>query len=208
MVASLVFLIFNWHHLLLKGLIDSFHVYPIGTFALTDHWTVSVPAEYPFDWPLLPLGGVELNGRDDALSEFHVVGIGDIDKDIDRAGEALKDAASARIHTFIATSPVHMERKLRMSPDQVVEQAVWAVKRARAYTDDVEFSAEDAGRSELDFLCRIFEAVIAAGATTINVPDTVGYNLPTQFGETMRQLLERIPNSDPLRQEGPSEGKG
>ncbi|MCP4995641.1 MAG: 2-isopropylmalate synthase, partial [Gammaproteobacteria bacterium] len=119
-----------------------------------------------------------------------------LDKDIDRAGEALKDANSGRIHTFIATSPIHMEQKLRMAPDQVIEQAVAAVKRARRYTDDVEFSAEDAGRSEIDFLCRIFEAVIDAGATTINVPDTVGYNLPQYFGETMGKLLERIPNSD------------
>jgi 2-isopropylmalate synthase len=116
--------------------------------------------------------------------------------DIDRAGEAIKSANSGRIHTFIATSPVHMERKLRMSPDEVVEQAVWAVKHARQYTDNVEFSAEDAGRSKIDFLCRIFEAVIDAGATTINVPDTVGYNLPSQFGETIRTLIERIPNSD------------
>jgi len=119
-----------------------------------------------------------------------------LDKDIDRAGEALKEANSARIHTFIATSPIHMERKLRMSPDQVVEQAVHAVKRARQYTDNVEFSAEDAGRSDIDFLCRIFEAVIAAGASTLNVPDTVGYNLPQQFGETIQQLREKMPNSD------------
>ena len=119
-----------------------------------------------------------------------------LDKDIDRAGEALKGANSGRIHTFIATSPIHMEQKLRMSPDQVVEQAIHAVKRARQFTDNVEFSAEDAGRSELDFLCRIFEAVIDAGATTINVPDTVGYNMPNQFGETIRQLIERVPNSD------------
>jgi len=119
-----------------------------------------------------------------------------LDKDIDRAGEALKEANSARIHTFIATSPIHMERKLRMSPDQVVEQAVHAVRRARQYTDNVEFSAEDAGRSDIDFLCRIFEAVIEAGATTLNVPDTVGYNLPQQFGETIRQLREKMPNSD------------
>jgi 2-isopropylmalate synthase len=119
-----------------------------------------------------------------------------LEKDIDRAGEALKEANSARIHTFIATSPIHMQHKLRMSPDQVVEQAVWAVKRARQFTDNVEFSAEDAGRSEIDFLCRIFEAVIDAGATTINVPDTVGYNIPTQFGETLRALIERIPNAD------------
>lgn len=116
--------------------------------------------------------------------------------DIDRAGEALKPANSSRIHTFIATSPIHMEHKLRMSPDEVLEQAVRAVKRARQHTDNVEFSAEDAGRSEIDFLCRIFEAVIDAGATTINVPDTVGYNLPAQFGETLRTLIERVPNSD------------
>jgi 2-isopropylmalate synthase len=119
-----------------------------------------------------------------------------LNSDIDRAGEALKKANSARIHTFIATSPIHMEMKLRMSPDQVVEQAVAAVKRARQYTDNVEFSAEDAGRSELDFLCRIFEAVIDAGATTLNVPDTVGYAMPHQFGETINQLITRIPNSD------------
>ncbi len=119
-----------------------------------------------------------------------------LDKDIDRAGEALKEANSGRIHTFIATSPIHMERKLRMNPDQVVEQAVHAVKRARQYTDNVEFSAEDAGRSDIDFLCRIFEAVIEAGATTLNVPDTVGYNLPEQFGNTIRQLCEKMPNSD------------
>ena len=94
--------------------------------------------------------------------------------DIDAAAEALKPARSARIHTFIATSPIHMERKLQMTPDEVVEAAVKAVKRAKKYTDDVEFSPEDAGRSELDFLCRIIEAVISAGATTINIPDTVG----------------------------------
>src|SRR5512139_1656460 len=119
-----------------------------------------------------------------------------LDKDIDRAGEALKEAASARIHTFIATSPIHMERKLRMTPEQVVEQAVRAVKRARQFTDNVEFSAEDAGRSEIAFLCRIFEAVIAAGARTINIPDTVGSNVPHQFGELVRKVIEGTPNSD------------
>ncbi|HIO92191.1 MAG TPA: 2-isopropylmalate synthase [Leucothrix mucor] len=119
-----------------------------------------------------------------------------LDKDIDRAGEAIKPAESGRIHTFIATSPIHMKAKLRMEPDQVLEQAVHAVKRARQYTDDVEFSAEDAGRSELDFLCRIVEAAIDAGASTINIPDTVGYNIPHQFGETVRQIIERVPNSD------------
>jgi 2-isopropylmalate synthase len=119
-----------------------------------------------------------------------------IDQDIDRAGEALKDAESRRIHTFIATSKIHMERKLHMTPDEVVERAVQAVKRARKYTDDVEFSPEDAGRSDLDFLCRILEAVIEAGASTLNIPDTVGYNTPQQFGELIQQLREKIPNSD------------
>ncbi len=119
-----------------------------------------------------------------------------LDKDIDRAGEALKGANSGRIHTFIATSPIHMQMKLRMTPDQVVEQAVRAVKRARQHTDNVEFSPEDAGRSELDFLCRVIEAAINAGATTINIPDTVGYNVPHQFGELVKRLIERVPNSD------------
>jgi len=119
-----------------------------------------------------------------------------LDKDIDRAAEALKGAASARIHTFIATSPVHMEMKLRMSPEQVLEQAIRAVRRARQYTDNVEFSPEDAGRSDIDFLCRIIEATIDAGAGTINIPDTVGYTLPEHFGHLIAQLRERIPNSD------------
>ncbi len=119
-----------------------------------------------------------------------------LDKDIDRAGEALKEANRSRIHTFIATSPIHMQMKLQMQPEQVIEYAVRAVKRARQYTDDVEFSAEDAGRSEEDFLCRILEAVIDAGATTLNIPDTVGYSIPQQFGETIANLIRRIPNSD------------
>jgi 2-isopropylmalate synthase len=127
-----------------------------------------------------------------AISESTVCGLARaLDKDIDRVGEALKPAASARIHTFIATSPIHMKMKLRMEPEQVIEQAVRAVKRAR-----VEFSPEDAGRSEIDFLCRVLEAVIDAGATTVNIPDTVGYNLPHQFGELIRKLIERVPNSD------------
>ncbi|KUJ71429.1 2-isopropylmalate synthase [Thiomicrospira sp. WB1] len=119
-----------------------------------------------------------------------------LENDIVRAGEAIAPAEAGRIHTFIATSPIHMEKKLKMTPDQVVEKAVWAVKRARDFTDDVEFSPEDAGRSDLDFLCRVIEAAIDAGARTINIPDTVGYNIPEQFGERMHQLLTRIPNSD------------
>jgi 2-isopropylmalate synthase len=119
-----------------------------------------------------------------------------LDKDIDSAGEALKNAKRSRIHTFIATSPIHMQMKLHMTPEQVIEHAVKAVKRARQFTDDVEFSPEDAGRSEEDFLCRILEAVIDAGATTLNIPDTVGYSVPLQFGATIANLIKRIPNSD------------
>jgi len=119
-----------------------------------------------------------------------------LDGDIDRAGDALKGANSARIHTFIATSPIHMKAKLRMSADEVLDQAVRSVTRARKFTDNIEFSPEDAGRSEVDFLCRVIEAVIDAGAKTINIPDTVGYNLPYQFGQLIQTLIERIPNSD------------
>jgi 2-isopropylmalate synthase len=118
-----------------------------------------------------------------------------VEKDIDRAAEAIKPAARGRIHTFIATSPIHMQHKLRMTPEQVLERAVQMVKRARQYTDDVEFSPEDAVRSEMDFLCRVCEAAIAAGATTINIPDTVGYSLPQVWGERMKSLIERVSNS-------------
>ncbi|WP_020396715.1 2-isopropylmalate synthase [Thiolinea disciformis] len=119
-----------------------------------------------------------------------------LDADIERAAEALKGANSGRIHTFIATSPIHMQNKLRMTPDQVVEQAVYAVKKARHYTDDVEFSCEDAGRSEFEFLCRVIEAAINAGARTINIPDTVGYQIPHVFGTMVGNLIKEIPNSD------------
>ncbi|TMH48490.1 MAG: 2-isopropylmalate synthase [Betaproteobacteria bacterium] len=117
-------------------------------------------------------------------------------KDIRRAGDALKGAHSGRVHTFIASSPIHMQMKLRMTPDQVLEQAIKSVRLAREYTEDVEFSPEDAGRSEPDFLCRLVEAAINAGATTINIPDTVGYTMPWQFGALIKTLRERIPNSD------------
>uniref|UniRef100_A4XQZ1 2-isopropylmalate synthase n=1 Tax=Ectopseudomonas mendocina (strain ymp) TaxID=399739 RepID=A4XQZ1_ECTM1 len=119
-----------------------------------------------------------------------------VDADIERAAEALKGANSGRIHTFIATSPIHMQYKLRMQPDDVVAQAVYAVKKARNLCSDVEFSCEDAGRSEIDFLCRIIEAAIDAGARTINIPDTVGYAIPHQYADTIRQLLKRVPNAD------------
>jgi 2-isopropylmalate synthase len=118
------------------------------------------------------------------------------EQDVRRCGEAVRHARSPRIHTFLATSPIHMEKKLRMEPSQVIEHAVRAVRWAREYTDNVEFSPEDAGRSDIDFLCRILEKVIAAGATTINIPDTVGYTLPEHFGQVIRSLRERIPNSD------------
>lgn len=117
------------------------------------------------------------------------------ESDVRAAGEAIKPAKSGRIHIFIATSPIHMKMKLRMQPDQVVEAAVKAIKLALEYTDDIEFSAEDAVRSEMDFLVRIFDAVIQAGAKTMNVPDTVGYSIPVLWGERIKQLIERVPNA-------------
>ena len=118
------------------------------------------------------------------------------DRDIVRAAEALAGAAQSRIHTFIATSALHMEKKLRMTPDQVFEQAKLAVRFARNLSGDVEFSPEDGYRSDPDFLCRVIEAVIAEGAGTINIPDTVGYAVPELYGEFIRVLRERVPNSD------------
>ncbi|MGH1540796.1 MAG: 2-isopropylmalate synthase [Arenicella sp.] len=119
-----------------------------------------------------------------------------MESDLQAAADAIKPANSGRIHTFIATSPIHMQHKLRMQPEEVIERAVYAVKYARNCTDDVEFSAEDAGRSDIDFLCRIIEQAINAGASTINIPDTVGYTVPEQFGQLIQQLIERVPNSD------------
>ena len=118
------------------------------------------------------------------------------DRDISRAAEALKPAARARIHTFIATSDLHMEKKLRMTRDQVFEQSKLAVRFARNLCDDIEFSPEDGYRSDPDFLCRVLEAVIAEGATTLNIPDTVGYAIPELYGDFIRTLRERVPNSD------------
>ena len=118
------------------------------------------------------------------------------DRDISRAAEALKGGESTRIHLFIATSALHMEKKLRMTPDQVFEQARLSTRFARNLTSDVEFSPEDGYRSDVDFLCRVLEATIAEGATTINIPDTVGYAVPELYGEFLKTLRTRIPNSD------------
>ena len=119
-----------------------------------------------------------------------------VDKDIDVAAEALRVAEAFRIHVFLATSTLHIESKLKRSFDEVLEMAVRSVKRARNYTDDVEFSCEDAGRTPIDNLCRVVEAAINAGATTINIPDTVGYTTPNQFGGIITTLYDRVPNID------------
>ncbi|PMP71024.1 MAG: 2-isopropylmalate synthase [Thermodesulfovibrio aggregans] len=118
------------------------------------------------------------------------------DEDIERAAEALKPAEQKRIHTFIATSDIHLKYKLRMDRNQVIEAAVKAVKKARQYTDDVEFSAEDATRSDWDYLCKVTEEVIKAGATTVNIPDTVGYTIPQEYGELIEYIMNKVPNID------------
>ncbi len=118
------------------------------------------------------------------------------DADIDRAWEALKYAESPRIHVFLATSAIHREFKLKMTQEEIIQRAVAGVRRAVAYCDDVEFSPEDAARTERDFLAQVVEAAIAAGATTINIPDTVGYAVPQQLGETIKFLFNKVPNID------------
>ena len=120
-------------------------------------------------------------------------------KDIDRAAEALKPAERMRIHTFLSTSPLHMKYKLQMEPEAVHDAVVDSVTHARTYTDDVEWSPEDGTRTEHDFLCRCVESAIKAGATTINIPDTVGYALPEEFGALIRMLFDRVPNIDKAR---------
>src|SRR4051794_26292630 len=120
-------------------------------------------------------------------------------KDIDRAGEAIKPAKRGRIHTFISTSPVHMKWKLQMEPQKVYEMVISSVTRARNWTDDVEWSCEDGTRTEHDFLCRCVEAAISAGATTINVPDTVGYTVPEEYFALIKMVRDRVPNSDKAR---------
>jgi 2-isopropylmalate synthase len=117
-------------------------------------------------------------------------------KDIDRCGEAIKPARRSRIHTFISTSPVHMKHKLQKEPHEVYEMVVAQVTRARNHTDNVEWSSEDGTRTELDFLCRCVEAAIKAGATTINIPDTVGYTVPDEYYALFNAVRERVPNSD------------
>ncbi len=119
-----------------------------------------------------------------------------MEKDIDVAAESLKVAEAFRIHTFIATSPMHIATKLRSTLDEVIERAIYMVKRARNYTDDVEFSCEDAGRTPIADLARVVEAAINAGATTINIPDTVGYTMPFEFAGIISGLYERVPNID------------
>ncbi len=118
------------------------------------------------------------------------------DADIDRAWEAIQHAESARIHVFLATSAIHREFKLRMTTEEIIQRAVAGVERAVGYCDDVEFSPEDAARTEHDFLCQVVEATIAAGATTVNIPDTVGYATPRQMGETIAMLRDRVSNID------------
>lgn len=117
-----------------------------------------------------------------------------LNSDIDASWEAVKIAKRPRIHTFLATSPIHMEYKLRLKPDQVLEQAVAAVKYARNLCDDIQFSLEDASRSEPEFMYRVIEAVIRAGASTVNIPDTVGYAIPSQFGEMIKGIFNSVPN--------------
>jgi 2-isopropylmalate synthase len=118
------------------------------------------------------------------------------DADIDRAGEALRAAERARIHVFLATSPIHRQYKLKMSKEEVIANAVAGVKRARNFCQDVEYSPEDATRTEPDFLCQVIEATIAAGATTVNIPDTVGYATPSHMAEVIRALRNGVPNID------------
>ena len=118
--------------------------------------------------------------------------------DIDRAGEALKPAERSRIHTFISTSPLHMKYKLQMEPEAVLEAVTASVTRARTHTDNVEWSAEDATRTDHDFLCRTVEAAIKAGATTVNIPDTVGYTVPDEYYDLIKMLIERVPGADEI----------
>ena len=117
-------------------------------------------------------------------------------KDIDRCAEAIKPAARGRIHTFIGTSPLHRKYQMGIDEAEVLERVTQSVARARSYTDDVEWSAMDATRTEHDFLCRCIEVAIKAGATTVNIPDTVGYATPDEFAALIRMILNRLPSAD------------
>jgi 2-isopropylmalate synthase len=131
------------------------------------------------------------------LKKSEVAGLARATKpDIDRAWQAIRNSARPRIHTFIATSDIHLEYKLKMSRDEVIRAVVEAVTYAKSLTDNVEFSAEDGSRSDRDYLCRVFEAAIAAGATTVNLPDTVGYAIPDEFAELVRHIKQHTPNID------------
>ncbi|HXI20210.1 MAG TPA: 2-isopropylmalate synthase, partial [Gemmatimonadales bacterium] len=118
------------------------------------------------------------------------------DRDIDLAGEAIHEAERGRVHVFLSTSDLHLEHKLRLTRDEALELARRAVRRARQFTDDIEFSAEDASRTDPDYLCRVVEAAIVEGATTINLPDTVGYALPEEYAAMFRYTRERVPDAD------------
>src|SRR3989475_8936198 len=118
--------------------------------------------------------------------------------DIDRAWEALRDAHRPRIHVFLATSAIHREFKLHMAKEEILRRAVEGVQRAKGYCDDIEFSPEDASRTELDFLAEVVEKAIAAGATTINIPDTVGYAVPSQYAAAIRHLKANVPGIDKI----------
>jgi 2-isopropylmalate synthase len=148
------------------------------------------PIASPGDFEAVRAIAAEINGPVIcALARCH-------ERDIDRAGEAIRFAAQGRIHVFLATSAIHREHKLRMTPAQIIERAVQGVRRAKALCDDVEFSPEDAARTEIEFLCEVVEAAIEAGATTVNIPDTVGYAMPAQYAQVIRTLRERVPNID------------
>jgi len=137
------------------------------------------------------------NIADNLEGEVQIAGLARCNqKDIDVAWDALKKGVNPRIHTFLATSDIHLKHKLRMNRDQVLELAVESVRHAASLTPNVEFSAEDASRSDLDFVCKVFSAVIEAGATTLNFPDTTGYAMPDEFGRQIAYLMENIPNID------------
>ena len=125
------------------------------------------------------------------------------EEDIDAAIESLSDARNPRIHTFIATSDIHMEHKLRMTRDQVVEAADFAVRKAKGFCSDVEFSCEDATRTDIEFMAQVVRTAIAAGATTINIPDTVGYTVPEEYIEILTALRDRVPEIDGVIALGP-----